>query len=89
MPARERAALARALIIFIASIGVAGLLIGVLNAPFETIATTSANMTQTSQAAQGRQWIQMFWDGLPFIVAFLGFIQLLGAAAAERRLPGQ
>lgn len=89
MPGRERAGLARAMIIFIASIGAAGLLIGVLNAPFETIAATSAETTRTPQAAQGRQWIVMFWDGLPFIVVFLAFVQLIGAAAAERRLPGQ
>jgi len=85
----ERAGLARAIIIFVASMGAAGLLIGVLNAPFETIVTTSSDLTRTSQAAKGRQWITMFWDGLPFIVAFLGFVQLIGAAAAERRLPGQ
>lgn len=86
---RERAGLARALIIFVATIGAAGLLIGVLNDPFNTIAAAGADTAQTSQAAQGREWIVMFWDGLPFIVVFLGFIQLLGAAAAERRLPGQ
>jgi len=89
MARRERAGLARALVIFIAGIGAAGMLIGVLNGPFETIAAASADTAQTSQAAQGREWIVMFWDGLPFIVVMLAFIQLIGAAAAERRLPGQ
>lgn len=86
---RERAALARSVIIFFAGLAAAGLLIAVLNDPFNTFATTSADLTQTSQAAQGRQWIAMFWDGLPFIVVFLAFVQLLAAAAVERRLPGQ
>ena len=86
---RERAGLARSVIIFFAGLAAAGLLIGVLNGPFETLAATSADVTQTSQAAQGRQWITAFWDALPFVVAFLAFFQLLAAAAAERRLPGQ
>ena len=85
----ERAGLARAVIIFFAGLAAAGLLIAVLNGPFETFASTSADITSTSQAAQGRQWITAFWDALPFIVAFLAFFQLLAAAAAERRLPGQ
>lgn len=86
---RERAGLARALIIFIAGLGAAGLLIGVLNGPFETIVAAGADTSNTAEAAQGREWIVMFWDGLPFVIGFLAFIQLLGAAAAERRLPGQ
>lgn len=89
MTRRERAGLARALLIFFVGLGAAGLLIGVLNDPFSTIATAGADTAQTSEANQGREWIVMFWDGLPFIVVFLAFIQLLGAAAAERRLPGQ
>lgn len=86
---RERAGLARSVIVFFAGLAAAGLLIGVLNAPFETLVSTSADVTQTSQAAQGRQWITAFWDALPFVVVFLAFFQLLAAAAAERRLPGQ
>lgn len=86
---RERAGLARAIMIFLATLIAAALLIAVLNSPFETLVSTSEGLTTTQQAAQGRQWITMFWDGLPFIVAFLGFLQLLAAAAAERRLPGQ
>jgi len=87
--ARERAGLARALIVFVVGLGAAGLVLGVLNGPFEQMAATSAGLAETSQANQGRQWIVMFWNGLPFIIAMLAFIQLLGAAAAERRLPGQ
>lgn len=86
---RERAGLARAVLVFFAGLAAAGLLIGVLNGPFETLSTTSANITNSSQAAQGRQWIVSFWDALPFMVVFLSFFQLLAAAAAERRLPGQ
>ena len=85
----ERAGLARAMLIFVATLVAAALLIAVLNSPFETLVTTSEGLTTTEEAAQGREWITMFWDGLPFIVAFLGFLQLLAAAAAERRLPGQ
>lgn len=84
----ERAGLARSVFVFFAGLAAAGLLIGVLNGPFETMVQTSADMTQTSQAAQGRQWIVAFWDALPFIVVFLAFMQLLAAAAFERRLPG-
>jgi hypothetical protein len=86
---RERAGLARAVLIFFGGLAAAGLLIGVLNGPFETLASTSASLTDSSQAAQGRQWIVSFWDALPFMVVFLAFFQLLAAAAAERRLPGQ
>lgn len=86
---RERAALARSVIVFFAGIAVAGLLIGALNGPFESLVSASAGLTQSSQAAQGRQWIVSFWDAMPFIVVFLAFLQLLAAAAAERRLPGQ
>lgn len=86
---RERAALARSIIIFFTGLAAAGLMIGVLNAPFETFVSTSADLTQTSQAAQGRQWIESYWGALPFIVVFLAFFQLIAAAAAERRLPGQ
>jgi hypothetical protein len=50
--------------------------------------TTSEGLTTTQQAAQGREWIVSFWDALPFIVAFLGFLQLVAAAAVEGRLPG-
>lgn len=85
----ERAGLARAVLVFFAGLAAAGMLIGVLNGPFETLASTSADLTQSSQAAQGRQWIVSFWDALPFMVVFLAFFQLLAAAAAERRLPGQ
>lgn len=89
MARRERAGLARALLIFFTGLAAAGLIIGVLNSPFEAFVTASTETTNSPQAAQGRQWIVMFWDGLPFIVVFLAFVQLLGAAAAERRLPGQ
>lgn len=86
---RERAALARSVIIFFAGLAAAGLLIGVLNGPFDTIMSAGADATTSTQADQGQQWIGMFWDALPFIVVFLAFLQLVGAAAAERRLPGQ
>jgi len=82
----RRVGLARNVMIFFAGLAAAGLLIAVLNGPFDTMVATSEGLTQTSQAAQGRQWITTFWDALPLIVAFLAFFQLLGAAAAERRL---
>jgi hypothetical protein len=86
---RERAGLARAMLIFLVGLAAAALLIAVLNDPFNELAATSASMAETEQVAQGREWITMFWDGLPVIIVFLAFLQLLAAAAAERRLPGQ
>jgi hypothetical protein len=86
---RERAALARNIFIFFAGLAAAGLILAVLNDPFNTFVSTSESMTTTSQAAQGRGYIVAFWDALPFIITFLALAQLLGAAAAERRLPGQ
>ena len=86
---RERAGLARTLIIFVATLAVSAPILAVLNGPFDQMVTLSAGLAETSQANQGRQWIVMFWDALPFIIAILMFIMLLGAAAAERRLPGQ
>lgn len=85
---RERAGLARAIMIFLATLVASALLIAVLNSPFDTLVTTSEGLTTTQQAAQGRAWIVSFWDALPFIIAFLGLLQLVAAAAAEGRLPG-
>lgn len=82
---RERAGLARAFLIFIVSLGAAGLLIAVLNGPFETIAATGASVSTTEQAARGQGYVVQFWEATPFIVAVLAFVQLLGAAAAEGR----
>jgi len=82
---RERAGLARAFLIFIVGLGAAGLLIAVLNGPFDTIAATGASVSTTSQAARGQQYVVDFWNALPFIIAILAFVQLLGAAAAEGR----
>lgn len=72
--------------IFFAGLAAAGILLAVLNGPFDTMVATSENVTRTSQAAQGRQYITTFWDSVPFVVVFLAFFQLLGAAAAERRI---
>jgi hypothetical protein len=81
----ERAGLARALLIFVVSLGMAGLMIAVLNGPFETIASTGASVADSSQAARGQGYVEAFWSGLPVIIALLAFLQLLGAAAAEGR----
>ena len=89
MARRERAALARNLFIFFAGIAAAGLFLAVLNGPFETIAAVGADTSTSPQAAQGQSYIESYWDALPFIIVFLSLAQLLGAAAAERRLPGQ
>ena len=86
MPARERAALARNILIFFAGLGAAGLLIGVLDGPFWTLFSTAETLGSTSQSAQGRAYVERFWTALPFIVVALAFFQLLGAAAAERRV---
>jgi hypothetical protein len=85
----ERAALARNVFIFFAGLAAAGLLIAVLNQPFEIIATTGSDVASSPEAAQGQSYVESYWNALPFIVVFLALAQLLGAAAAERRLPGQ
>ena len=82
---RERAGLARALLIFVVGLGAAGVLLAVLNGPFETIAATGSSVADSSQAARGQGYIETFWDSLPVIIALLAFLQLLGAAAAEGR----
>lgn len=87
--ARERAALARSILIFFVGLAAAGLLYGVLNQPAETLLSTGADIGETSQAAQGHSYIKSFWNGLPFIMVFLAFFQLVAAAAVEGRLPGQ
>jgi len=86
---RERAGLARAFLVFLVGLGAAGLILSVLNGPFETMMSAAGAYSKTPQANQGQQWLTMFWDGLPVIIVILAFLQLLGAAAAERRLPGQ
>jgi hypothetical protein len=84
-PDRQRAGLARAFFIFVIGLALAGVLIAVLNGPFETIASTGASVSQSAQAARGQGYIESFWDALPVIIALLAFLQLLGAAAAEGR----
>jgi len=86
---RERAGLARALIIFFAGLAAAAMILAVLNDPFNSMVATSQSLTETQQAAQGRQWMVSFWDALPVIIVLLALLQLLGAAAVEGRLPGQ
>jgi len=81
----QRAGLARAFFIFIVGLGLAGVLIAVLNGPFETIASTGASVADSSQAARGQGYIESFWAALPVIIALLAFLQLLGAAAGEGR----
>jgi len=82
---RERAGLARAFFIFVVGLALAGVLIAVLNGPFDTIASTGAAVADSSQAARGQGYVEAFWDSLPVIIALLAFLQLLGAAAAEGR----
>mgnify|MGYP007101483591 CR=1 FL=1 len=82
---RQRAGLARALLIFVVGLGMAGLMIAVLNGPFETIAATGSSVADSSQAARGQGYIETFWNAMPVIIALLAFLQLLGAAAAEGR----
>jgi len=53
----ERAGLARALLIFVVSLGMAGLMIAVLNGPFDTIAATGSSVADSSQAARGQGYI--------------------------------
>jgi hypothetical protein len=81
----ERAGLARALLIFVVSLGMAGLMIAVLNGPFDTIASTGSSVADSSQAARGQGYIESFWNAMPVIIALLAFLQLLGAAASEGR----
>lgn len=82
----HRCGLARNILIFVIGLAAAGLLIGVLDGPFNTMVATSQGLTNTQQAATGRGYIVSFWDATPLIVVFLAFLQLLGAAAAERRV---
>jgi len=84
-----RAGLARAILVFFAGLVAAGFLIGILNDPFSTIEAASVDAATSPQADRGRNYITAFWGALPFIVVFLGLVQLLAAAASERRLPGQ
>jgi len=85
----ERAGLARAIFIFFAGLAAAGVVFGVLNDPFNQIMSVGGDYATTSEAAKGRGYVQAFWDALPFIMVFLALAQLIGAAASERRLPGQ
>jgi len=82
----ERAGLARNLFVFFASLAAAGLIIAVLNDPAMTLFATGSDISSSTQAADGQAYVRAFWDALPFVVVFLGLAQLLGAAAAERRV---
>jgi hypothetical protein len=85
----ERAGLARAIFIFFAGLAAAGFVFGILSDPFSQIMSVGGDYATTSEAAKGRGYVQAFWDALPFIMVFLALAQLIGAAASERRLPGQ
>lgn len=85
----QRAGLARAIFVFFGGLAAAGLIIAVLNDPFNQIASTGASYSSSQEAARGHGYVTAYWDALPFIIIFLSLAQLLGAAAAERRLPGQ
>jgi len=84
----ERAGLARAIFIFFAGLAAAGFVFGILSDPFTQIMSVGGDYATTSEAAKGRGYVQAFWDALPFIIAFLGLLQLVAAAAFEGRLPG-
>jgi hypothetical protein len=84
-PDRQRAGLARAFFIFVVGLGAAGVLIAVLNGPFDQVMSAGSSVAQSSQAARGQGYVEAFWNSLPVIIALLAFLQLLGAAAAEGR----
>jgi len=84
-PDRQRAGLARAFFIFIVGLGAAGVLIAVLNGPFDTVMSAGSDLAQSQQAQRGQGYVRTFWNSVPLIVALLAFLQLLGAAAAEGR----
>lgn len=83
-PELQRAALARAVFIFVCGLGAAGLIIGVLDGPFWSLIGASETVGQTSYSADGRAYLTQFWQALPFLVVALAFVQLLAAAAADR-----
>jgi len=85
-PDRQRAGLARAFFIFIVGLGAAGVLIAVLNGPFDSVIAAGDGLAQSAQADRGRGYVNTFWNSIPLIVALLAFLQLLSAAAAEGRL---
>jgi len=81
----HRAGLARAFFIFVVGLGAAGVLIGVLNGPFDTVMATGDTLGQSQQAQTGQGYVNSFWSSLPIIIVVLAFLQLLSAAAAEGR----
>jgi len=79
--------LAANLLLFFASLAVAGMLLAILQGPFDQIAQAGADIATTAEADRGRSMIEQFWDLLPFVVAILGLVQLLGAAIVQGRTP--
>jgi len=79
--------LAANLLLFFASLAVAGMLLAILQGPFDQIAQAGANIATTAEADRGRSMIEQFWNMLPFVVAILGLVQLLGAAIVQGRTP--
>jgi len=79
--------LATNLMLFFASLAFAGLLMAVFGDAFWTIEGVASGIGETEQAAQGQAYITSFWELLPVVIALLGLIQLVGAAAVEARLP--
>jgi hypothetical protein len=82
----QTAHLANAVIIFLGSLAAAALLIAAFNDPFNQIMTTAGTIGSSAEATTGRNIIQQAWDLLPFIVVFIGLVQLIGAAARESKI---
>jgi len=82
----QTAHLANAVIIFLGSIAAAALLIAAFNDPFNQIMGTAETIGTSPDASTGRNIIQQAWDLLPFIVVFVGLVQLIGAAARESKV---
>jgi hypothetical protein len=80
---RGRSQLAYKLLLFAGTLIVGAMLIAVLNPAFDAVMGSYQNQTSTQAASTGGQWIQAAWDATPFLVAGLGVVMLIAAAAFE------
>lgn len=69
-----RAGLAYKIVVWGAAIVVGATLLMLLNQPFDMIITDAKQQTGTTAAANGIGYLEMAYDGLPFVIlAFAGF----------------
>lgn len=80
----DRRALGWNIIVFIATIVIAGLMFLLLDPIQGDLAARTANQTSSNATQSGYDWLSQAWTVAPLATVLLGMVQLIAAAAVER-----